>query len=179
MSLNVTVREPKEFAKEEPKTTSNNEELTPEQEKRLGTIREKLENEKYVLLFGKNFERIFGDSMGEGDLDDIEGLVKIKHNCRTVYRRFKGHNLGKESILMGYRTRKALRIKGAEDKVTVSKASWVGYLWHNQDSCVKWPFRIAFVGIIFALISFFCTMLGLFVSVISLFQTLISGGCCY
>ena len=179
MSINVTVREPEEFAKEEPKTSNNNtDELTPEQKKRLEAIRGKLENEKYVLLYGKNFERIFGDAMGEGDLEDIEGLVKIKHNCRTVYRRFRGHNLGKESILMGYRTKKALRVKEVGDEVSVSKASWIGYLWHNQDSCVKWPFRIAFVGIIFAIISFFFTMLGLIVAVISLILTLINGGCC-
>lgn len=166
MKLNVTVREPREVAKEEPKRTNNNtDKLTSDQNARLKTILEKIDNEKYVLLYNNNFKKIFGKTMKESN--EVEGFVKIEHNCKTAYRRFRGYKVDGNSILMGQRTMNKLGV-GDSDEVTVSKACWFCYLWCNQDSCIKHPFRLAFIGIVFAI-------LGLIVSVISL---ICSGHCC-
>ena len=133
--------------------------------------------EKYVLMHSGCYEKIFGDKMANADQEDLEGLVKIKNGCKTVYRRYKSSSINGETIQMGYRTRKELGVDDGE-MVSVSATNWFCYLWNNQDSCVKHPFRIAFIGIILAIISFFITLLGLLVSMVSLCATLVDGLVC-
>lgn len=170
----VTVVDPFKTAKESKKDTTKDNEKDPEEEKRLKIVKEKIENEKYVLLHSNNFRNIFGKAMSDSEVEDLEGLVKIRHNCRTVYRRYKGHNIDGNKILMGSRTMKELRVN-EDNYVTVEKASWLGYLWNHQDSCIRQPFRLALFGILLAFISLLFTLLGVLLSTISLMQSIING----
>lgn len=135
------------------------------------------DHEKFVLMHSGCFSKIFNGNMDKVDPECLEGLVKIQHKCRTVYRRYRGSKVDGNVVELGYRTQKELKVKDG-DEVVIKPTNWFCYLWHNQDSCIKHPFRIAFVGIILTLISFLLTLLGLMVSTISLMQSLIDRCCC-
>lgn len=172
--MKVTVVDPFKATKESKKETSKDNEKNLKEESALKIVKEKIESEKYVLLHSNNFRNIFGKAMSDSEVEDLEGLVKIRHNCRAVYRRYKGHNINGEKILMGSRTMKELRVKEG-DEITVKKTSWLAYLWYHQDSCIRQPFRLAFFGILVTLISLLFTMMGILLSTISLMQSIING----
>lgn len=102
----------------------------------------------------------YGDSS-----DAIEGLVKISHNCKAVYRKCKARNgLKGNEVALGYRTLQKLGLpKGAQ--VKIKPTCWFCYLWHHYESVIKWPFR-------FAVVSLLITLVGAIFSIISFAQNI-------
>lgn len=103
--------------------------------------------ENYVLVYSKAMEELYDGKFCNDD-DATDALVKVRYSCTTVYRKCVARYGMKEGqVALGYRTKKILGID-ANSKVKVSKTNWFCYLWHHNDSTVKWPFRIAFIALL-------------------------------
>lgn len=107
-----------------------------------------LESEKYILLTpGTLHEIAQWEEWDEVSTSDLELFVKVTYgiNKKYVYRKavakaFSGFK--NEEVMIAYRTRKQLKVSGG-DTVTIERTNWFAYLWHNLDSAIRWPFRIA------------------------------------
>lgn len=120
--------------------------------------------EKYVALHSSIIKKLSTGETEDNDDDyPIETFVKITYANKTIYRKAIGRSssgLNQEHIMIGYRSRKKLGIKNnTEDKVSVTKGTWFGYLWNHPDSSIRYPFIIA---VLLGTISFLFSVIGLF-----------------
>ncbi len=126
-----------------------------------------LDFERYVLVHSDAFEAIFSEKMKDAqNPNELEGLVKIIHNGKTIYRKCIGGAVTKDHIQMGYRTKSELQAS-IGDAIDVKKACWFCYLWRNSDSYYKYPFRIAVVAFIFATFTFIYDIVQIVISLYS------------
>lgn len=126
-------------------------------------VNQHLDYEKYVLVHSSAFEAIYDEKMKDtNDSDELEGLVKISYNGKSIYRKSIGGHVKKDKIQMGYRTMHELKVS-PDTEVRVTPANWFCYYWCNSDSNYKQPFRIAVVSLAI-------TVLSIIISLCSLMQ---------
>ena len=119
------------------------------------------ENEKYAYMHSSEFKNIYAMPMHELSSHGIEGYLSITNskNGRKIYRKYYGWSHIEESTVgLGYRSLCELGITNKQlldepPVVDVKKAHWFCYYWHNSDSGVRAPFRIAVIGGILTAIS--------------------------
>ena len=129
-------------------------------------VKGETEYERYAFTNWKNISEILKDDPNdeEGDLNNIECIVKISNGRKRVYRKCRSNKITKDKIALGYRTALELGVKQDNNEEVVVKSSWwfwFPYLWHHIDSTIKWPFRIAVVAFICTVLSFLETIMNL------------------
>lgn len=122
--------------------------------------------EGYVLVYSKALGKIQdGENLGDvaGNNDALEGLVRIKHNCKCVYRKCIAHKgIKANEVALGYRSRKKLGLENDNmGYVNVMPTNWFCYLWNHYQSVIKWPFRISFVSLTITTVGAIITILTL------------------
>lgn len=118
-------------------------------------VKGETEYERYAFTNWKNISEILKDDPNdeEGDLNNIECIVKISNGRKRVYRKCRSNKITKDKIALGYRTALMLGVKqDNEDKVVIKKACWFSYLWHHIDSTIRGPFRVAVISLIFTIL---------------------------
>ena len=127
-------------------------------------------------MYSSAFKKVNGKTLEkETNPDCIEGLVKISHGCKRVYRKMRtytaeGVGTDGDCVCLNYRTCKTLKVDAIdkdkndsatdENKVTIKPTNWFCYLWNHVDSTIKWPFRIAFVSLVITVV---CSVLPFFI----------------
>ncbi len=128
-------------------------------------VKGETEYERYAFTNWKNISEILKDDPNdeEGDLNNIECIVKISAGKKHVYRKLRSSNkFDEDKIGLGYRTTLELGVKqDNNEEVDIKKSCWFLYLWCHVDSTIKCPFRLAVVALILALPSFFETIMNL------------------
>lgn len=135
----------------------------------------------YALVHSTAFKKVNGENLeNENNVDCIEGLVKISHGCKHVYRKMRGFTtegfgIKGQCVCLDSRTCNMLKIKAIdkeevgvateENKVTIEPTNWFCYIWHHVDSAIKWPFRIAVVSVA---TTFFFSLLSLLMGSVSI-----------
>ena len=110
--------------------------------------------ERYVLVYSRNYEAIFGEKINETDNSNVlEGFVKLTYNNRSIYRKAIGRKVDSTHIQMGYRTQSELSVNEGEN-VKVSPTCWFCYYWYNSENYIKHGFRIGLLGFVLAVVSF-------------------------
>lgn len=128
-------------------------------------VKDHIDYENYVVAYSKDLAKIYGEEViadGIDDRDQFDGLVKIRHSNKVVYRKcVAGKGVLKDAIGIGYRTLGKLGIKKADytESVCVMPTNWFCYLWHHNNSAVRGPF-------IFGFFSLVISILGIIVSII-------------
>ena len=117
--------------------------------------------EKLAFFYSKEFEEINeGENMKETtDPDKLYGYLKIISQFgKVIYRRYRSiAGIKQGEVHLTYRSYCELASEPG-DKVWVEKSNWFSFYWYNSDAGVRWPFKIAFIGIILAIISFLITL---------------------
>ncbi len=91
----------------------------------------------------------------------LEGLLKITNPCtkRSIYRKYFFHkDVDKNTVLLSLTSRSEL---GFHDKlsketklyVCVKETNWFSYYWHNSDSFIRCPFKLAIAALVCSFIS--------------------------
>lgn len=112
------------------------------------------ENEKYAYMRSSEFRNVYAQPMYKLASRGIEGYLSITNRSTgmKIYRKYCGWTEMEESAIgLGYRSLCELGITEEDfislpKEVIVKKAHWFCYYWHNSDSGVRAPFRIAVIG---------------------------------
>lgn len=122
-----------------------------------------------AFLHSSAFEKIFNSKQRYSKSHkNFGGYLKVINGQRSVYLKYQSLNGVKaDEVQLSYAVRCALNVivgKNENPKeVEIRKSCWVCYYCSNADEGIKWPFRIAVLGLII-------TIFSIFLSVISLYQ---------
>ncbi len=133
---------------------------------RFGQIDLPLDSENFAFMYYQEYGDVFGETMSSKTKpNEIAGYLKIStRNGKSVYRKFRGWNGVKRDIVqLTYRTMCEIGVKPG-DEVTIEPSNWFTYYWRNSNAGIKYPFIIAFLGILFAFASFLLSIIPYFCS---------------
>ena len=113
---------------------------------------------KVAIFYSKDFKTIFGEKMSDAHEGAIEGIVKISKYNKTIYRKYIAWNKATEGNVK--LSTRSLALLGMDDyaKVTITKSNWFAYMWHNNDSTIRVPFKLAFWSILLTLLTGLCSL---------------------
>ena len=113
------------------------------------------ECDQVALFRSSEYTHLFGTSMPRKGNKEIEGLLKISYQKRTIYRKYISSNIPDEAsdIVLNYRSLAELGINPntAENDLyllDVEPANAWGYLWNNSYVHIRKPFQWAIYGLL-------------------------------
>ena len=129
----------------------------------LGSVDLPMDAENFAFMYYQEYDDVFGNNMSsKTDPNEIAGFLKISHFNKKVYRKFRGWNgVKSETVRLTYRTMCELGVKPG-DEVTIEPTCWFDYYWYHSNAGIKYPFIIAFWGIVFAFASFLLSLIPYF-----------------
>lgn len=116
---------------------------------------DKFENaEKYAVMNAKTFEKCTEYKKSKiHDSNKLEGLLRISNpfTKKSIYRKYRyDKSVMDNQIRLSLTARSELGIewnKDANRNVSVEKANWFCYYWHNSDSSIRMPFRLTVLAL--------------------------------
>lgn len=122
---------------------------------------DKFENaEKYAVMNADTFKKCTGYRKSSvKDAEKLEGLLKITnlHSKKSIYRKYRyDKSVMDNQIRLSLTARSELGIELNKDtnrNVCVEKANWFCYYWHNSDSSICMPFRLAVLALFCSVLS--------------------------
>lgn len=116
------------------------------------------EFEQYALCYSKAMSKLFQDedsgpeSFQELDLERFVVLENPQTNKRVFRKSAARNGVKSNQIAIGYRTQKEIGVKNGE-KITVGRANWIQYYWHNSVLYEKAMFFFAFISLLCGVLS--------------------------
>ncbi len=112
--------------------------------------------DEYAFLHPTQFEKISGKKKHQITDKDGQLYLRVSKNKIKVYLKYFSRNIPGNDVMLSYSNLCRIGIVKSNDrKVDIRKVNWIRFMWNNNNTMVKWSFRVT----TFSLLSAICSLI--------------------